>query len=86
MPKIFGILLVIAGAGYLVDGFGAVLVQDYPISIGAFTFVGEVALIFWLLISGTPEQLSPRRHPPGPTPPQRRPPEVESDPTTAPVG
>ena len=27
MPKIFGILLVIAGAGYLVDGFGAVLVR-----------------------------------------------------------
>jgi len=52
IPKIFGILLVIAGAGYLIDGFGAVLVQDYTISIGAFTFVGEVALIFWLLISG----------------------------------
>ena len=51
VPKIFGILLVIAGAGYLIDGFGAVLVQDYPISIGQFTFVGEVALIFWLLIS-----------------------------------
>jgi hypothetical protein len=27
--------------GYLVDGFGAVLVQDYAISIGQFTFVGE---------------------------------------------
>jgi hypothetical protein len=51
MPKIFGVLLVIAGLGYLVDGFGAVLVQDYAISIGQFTFVGEVALIFWLLIS-----------------------------------
>src|SRR4051794_15053726 len=49
IPNIFGILLVIAGAGYLADGFGAVLVQDYPISIGAFTFVGEIALIFWLL-------------------------------------
>jgi hypothetical protein len=41
MPKIFGVLLVIAGLGYLVDGFGAVLVQDYAISIGQFTFVGE---------------------------------------------
>ena len=52
IPKIFGILLLIAGTGYLIDGFGAVLVPDYAISIGAFTFVGEVALIFWLLISG----------------------------------
>ena len=71
VPKIFGILLVIAGAGYLVDGFGAVLVQDYAISIGAFTFVGEVALIFWLLISGTPEQPSTA---PTPTRHRRRPP------------
>ena len=53
MPKIFGILLVIAGLGYLADGFGTVLIPDYSISIGQFTFVGEVALIFWLLISGS---------------------------------
>ena len=53
MPKVFGILLVIAGLGYLADGFGAVLIPDYAISIGQFTFVGEVALILWLLIKGT---------------------------------
>jgi hypothetical protein len=53
VPKIFGSLLVIAGLGYLADGFGTVMVQGYSISIGAFTFVGEVALIFWLLISGS---------------------------------
>jgi Domain of unknown function (DUF4386) len=53
MPKIFGILLVIAGLGYLADGFGTVMVQNYTIGIGQFTFVGEVALIFWLLISGS---------------------------------
>ncbi len=53
VPKIFGILLVIAGLGYLADGFGTVLIPDYSISIGQFTFVGEVALIFWLLISGS---------------------------------
>ena len=51
MPKIFGILLV-AGLGYLVDGFVLVLSPGPTISIGAFTFVGEVALIFWLLIIG----------------------------------
>ena len=53
VPRIFGILLVVAGLGYLADGFGTVLIPDYSISIGAFTFVGEVALIFWLLISGS---------------------------------
>ena len=67
MPKIFGILLVIAGLGYLADGFGTVMVQDYSISIGAFTFVGEVALTFWLLISGSrnnfhgPHETNPRQ-------------------------
>jgi hypothetical protein len=47
--KVFGILLVVAGLGY-VDGFGAVLVRDYSMKMGQFTFVGEVGLIFWLLI------------------------------------
>jgi hypothetical protein len=53
MPRVFGILLMIAGFGYLADGFGAVLISDYAISIGVFTFGGEVALILWLLIKGT---------------------------------
>jgi hypothetical protein len=53
MAKIFGILLVIAGLGYLVDGFATVLVPNYSINIAQFTFVGEAALMFWLLIKGT---------------------------------
>ena len=52
MAKVFGILLVVAGIGYLVDGFGTVLVPDYSINIAQFTFVGEAALMFWLLIKG----------------------------------
>ena len=78
MPKIFGILLLIAALGYLADGFGTVLIQDYSISIGAFTFVGEVALIFWLLISGSRNDFRPHdtnHH------------QLDPDPTvTAPVG
>jgi hypothetical protein len=58
MAKIFGILLVIAGLGYIADGFVAVLVRGPSISIGQFTFVGEVALIFWLLIKGTRKDFS----------------------------
>jgi hypothetical protein len=53
MPKVFGILLAVAGLGYLADGFGAVLISGYSFGIGRFTFVGEVALILWLLIKGT---------------------------------
>lgn len=53
MPRLFGVLLVVAGLGYLVDGFGAVLVAGYSPVVAQFTFVGEVALIFWLLIKGT---------------------------------
>lgn len=52
MPKIFGILLVIAGLGYLADGFGTVLVAGYSPTFALFTFAGEVALLFWLLIKG----------------------------------
>src|SRR4029450_1570510 len=48
--KVFGILLVVAALGYLVGGFGAVLVRDYSMKMGQFTFVGEVGVIFWLLI------------------------------------
>ena len=58
MAKVFGILLVVAGIGYLADGFVLVLAQGPSVSIGQFTFVGEVALIFWLLISGRRKDFS----------------------------
>lgn len=52
MPRIFGILLVVAGLGYLADGLGGILIPDFSPTFTFVTFVGEVALIFWLLISG----------------------------------
>jgi hypothetical protein len=58
MAKLFGILLVVAGLGYAVDGFGLVLVPGYALDISRFTFVGEAALIFWLLIKGSRKQFS----------------------------
>jgi hypothetical protein len=58
MAKVFGILLVVAGIGYLIDGFGTVLVPNYSINIAQFTFVGEAALMFWLLIKGTRKDFS----------------------------
>ena len=47
-PRFLGVLVVIAGGGYLFDSFGTILIPDYALSIGAFTFVGEALLIFWL--------------------------------------
>jgi hypothetical protein len=52
MSKIIGILLLVAGLGYVVDAFGAVLSADYAAGISRVTFVGEAVLIFWLLIKG----------------------------------
>jgi len=52
MRKILGILILLAASGYIIDGFGKLLLTDYSISISMFTFIGEVILIFWLLIVG----------------------------------
>ena len=52
IPRWLGALLAIAGLGYLVDSFGLFLIPGYSISIGAYTFIGELVLIFWLLWKG----------------------------------
>lgn len=48
-PRFVGALVVVAGAGYLFDSFGAVLVPGYAWTVAAYAFVGEVLLMFWLL-------------------------------------
>ena len=48
-PRFLGVLVVIAGGGYLADSFGTILVSDYSLTISVFTFVGEALLIPWLL-------------------------------------
>jgi diacylglycerol kinase len=52
MHKILGTLLIISSLGYLIDGFGRLISSDYNITISVYTFIGEIVLIFWLLISG----------------------------------
>lgn len=52
VPRWIGILLLLAGAGYATDSFGKMLSPDYTLEISLFTFVGEVVLLFWLLIKG----------------------------------
>jgi len=58
-PRFLGVLVAIAGAGYLVDSFGMILVPDYAWTVGTFTFVGEALLIlwmFWRAIKGFPAE------------------------------
>jgi hypothetical protein len=52
LPKVIGILLIVAGMGYLIDFTLFFLVPDVTLNVSNFTFIGEVALIFWLLIRG----------------------------------
>jgi hypothetical protein len=48
-PRFLGALVAVAGAGYLFDSFGTILGPNYALTVGAYTFLGEVLLIFWLL-------------------------------------
>ena len=52
MPKLIGILLVVACLGYLIDVFTFFLVPGFSLVFSEFTFVGELLLLFWLLIRG----------------------------------
>jgi hypothetical protein len=58
-PRFLGILVVVAGGGYLADSFTRILVPDFVFTFSLFTFVGEALLIFWLLwraIQGFPSE------------------------------
>ena len=50
IPKIVGVLLVIAGVGYVVQSFAAFL--GYNMNIILFTGLGELVFLLWLLIKG----------------------------------
>jgi len=52
IPKIFGILLAIAGVGYVLDALGTVILPGFAPMYGNFGFIGEVASMLWLLIGG----------------------------------
>jgi hypothetical protein len=56
MPKVLAVLLGLAGAGYLVDGFGRALLQNYEqyedvfaLLVFAPAFIGELSFALWLL-------------------------------------
>jgi len=61
-PRFLGVLVVVAGAGYLADTFARILVPDFEFTFSWITFVGEALLIFWLLwraLRGFPSETEP---------------------------
>lgn len=50
VPPFIGVLVVIAGAGYLADCLGGLLSTRYAIEVASFTFAGELVLMVWLLV------------------------------------
>lgn len=46
---ILGLLVLITSAGYLIDGWGRLLLAGYDLTLVTFTFAGEVVLLVWLL-------------------------------------
>jgi hypothetical protein len=51
IPKVIGVLLVVAGAGYAFDSGAAGLGLELS-RVAAFTFLGELLLALWLLVAG----------------------------------
>jgi hypothetical protein len=52
VPRLLGVLLAIAGLGYVIDSFGVVLSQGTWTDVSSFTFLGEFLLALWLVIWG----------------------------------
>ena len=52
MPKILGIVLIVAGFAYLIDNFGNLFLSNYNLGIATFVGWGELLLMFWLLLKG----------------------------------
>lgn len=60
IPKIFGILLLINGVGYMARNITFIILPGYAETIAQFLyptfFLGEIPFIFWLIIKGVKEK------------------------------
>ncbi len=52
VPKVIGVLLAVAGVGYIVDSVVTVFTEGTPFAISTVTFLGEFLLALWLLVRG----------------------------------
>jgi hypothetical protein len=67
LPRILGVLIVVAGAAYCVTSTGSLLWPDYRGAISRYMtplYFGEVPIIFWLLIKGVRERPLATTRPP----------------------
>lgn len=56
IPKIIGILLLVTCSGYLIDFITFFLFPDFKVVVSEYTWLGEVLMVFWLLIKGINEK------------------------------
>lgn len=64
IPRVLGFLLFIAGSGYVASSFASLLLPSYRHLVDQFAMVleiGELPIIFWLLIWGAKDQPSHTR-------------------------
>lgn len=59
LPKILGVLLIVAGTGYLIDSFASLLLPNYgdfetifALVVFLPAFIGELSMALWLLLKG----------------------------------
>lgn len=59
VPRVLGVLLLAASAGYLIDSFGRTLLSNYAqyeaifaVAVFAPAFIGELSFALWLLVKG----------------------------------
>ena len=62
IARILGILLVIAGSGYLLTTLKPFLFPEVNVGFAEFTYYGELIFMFWLLIRGSGIRESSQRH------------------------
>ena len=59
LPRILGVLLMVAGFAYIAGSTIAILTPEYRQAAGRFLtplYLGEVPIIFWLLLKGAKTQ------------------------------
>ncbi len=59
IPRFLGVLMMIAGVGYLVDSFVAIVAPQFAARVSTFTMIallGELPIVFWLAFWGARPQ------------------------------
>ena len=62
VPKLLGVLIVIAGAGYVFDSLASTVLASPPGSVATVTFLGEFLLALWLVARGRRTSLKADGH------------------------